>query len=250
MISKFVQAIPQPVTSRLKDTPIDKLWKSYRIKNLETVTAVFDTSAGELRLEIPQGHPFLEKADKPGGHEPALTRELENIVDRSTVFYDVGARFGYHTVLTMMLGVPENQIHAFEGHPVSFSVLESNHDYNISLTNSFVGDGSNNLSLDEYVRRNQDPTVLKIDVEGAELNVLRGATDLLSKSKPKIYIEIHPHLIHRTNDEVSDIYELLRSNGYQLSILNHRTTESVWEDLDQSAPNTEEVHLLRGSNKC
>jgi hypothetical protein len=249
MISKFVQAIPQPVTSRLKDTQIDRIWKLYRIKTSETITTVFDTSAGELRLEIPQGHPFLEKADKPGGHEPALTRELENIINEGTVFYDVGARFGYHTVLSMILGVPENQIHAFEGDPVSFSVLESNHNNNnnnISLINSYVGNGSNSLSLDEYVRRNQDPTVLKIDVEGAELNVLRGATDLLSKSKPKIFIEVHPHLIHRSNGEVRDIYRLLKSNGYQLSTLNHRTTESVWEALDQSDPNTEEVHLLRG----
>lgn len=246
MMSKFVQAIPQPVTSRLKDTPIDKIWNLYRIKKLETVTAVFDTPAGKLRLEIPQGHPFLEKAEKPGGHEPALTRELENVINEETVFYDVGARFGYHTILSMILGVSENQIHAFEGHPVSFSVLKRNHNDNTSLTNSFVGDGSNNHSLDDYISRNQDPTVLKIDVEGTELNVLRGATDLLSKSKPKLYIEIHPHLIHRSNGEVVDIYKLLKSNGYQLSILNHRTTESVWEDLDQSNPNTEEVHLLRG----
>ncbi|MFC7200722.1 FkbM family methyltransferase [Halospeciosus flavus] len=246
MMARFVQAIPEPVTSWLKGTPIDKIYQLYRVKNLETVSTVFDTPAGDLRLKVPRDHPFLEKSNKPGGHEPALTKELEMIIDEETVFYDIGARFGYHTVLSMMLGVPENQIHAFEGHPVPFSVLEENHKDSAFLTNSYVGDGSKNLSLDDYISRNQDPTVLKIDVEGAEVDVLRGATDLLSKSRPEIYIEIHPHQIHRSNGDVDDIYDLLRSIGYQLSILNHRATDSVWQDFDRSDSIRKEVHLLRG----
>ena len=35
------------------------------------------------------------------------------------------------------------------------------------------------------------PDVLKIDVEGAELSVLKGALDTLRKSRPIILIEIH-----------------------------------------------------------
>ncbi|MFC7166924.1 FkbM family methyltransferase [Halospeciosus flavus] len=146
-----------------------------------------------MRLKVPRDHPFLEKSNKPGGHEPALTKELEMIIDEETVFYDIGARFGYHTVLSMMLGVPENQIHAFEGHPVPFSVLEENHKDSAFLTNSYVGDGSKNLSLDDYISRNQDPTVLKIDVEGAEVDVLRGQ-QTSSQNRDQKYISKSIHI--------------------------------------------------------
>ncbi|MFC7166923.1 hypothetical protein [Halospeciosus flavus] len=45
MMARFVQAIPEPVTSWLKGTPIDKIYQLYRVKNLETVSTVFDTPA-------------------------------------------------------------------------------------------------------------------------------------------------------------------------------------------------------------
>ena len=50
------------------------------------------------------------------------------------------------------------------------------------------------ISLDEYIKEeklaNYDVCFLKIDVEGFENNVLIGASDLIDKNSPDIYIEM------------------------------------------------------------
>lgn len=62
-------------------------------------------------------------------------------------------------------------------------------------------------ALDSLLTHFVPPTVLKIDVEGAELAVLRGATRLLREFKPRIYCEV-------TDQTRSDTCSLLKSNGY------------------------------------
>jgi hypothetical protein len=50
---------------------------------------------------------------------------------------------------------------------------------------------------------------LKVDIEGAELLVLRGAERTLSTLK-YMTLEIHPRLMARLGQAVSEIFELLR----------------------------------------
>jgi len=46
------------------------------------------------------------------------------------------------------------------------------------------------VTLDELLRRFSAPDVLKIDVEGAETEIMRGANDVLDKARPVIYCEV------------------------------------------------------------
>jgi len=55
------------------------------------------------------------------------------------------------------------------------------------------------------------PSVIKIDVEGAELLVLRGARRLLAECQPTLFLEIHSHNL------VCDCKELLLRAGYSMS---------------------------------
>lgn len=65
------------------------------------------------------------------------------------------------------------------------------------------------LRLDTALRDLPTPTFVKIDVEGAEALVLRGAHDLLEQVRPSLYIEVGD----ATNDEVT---ARLRAAGYTL----------------------------------
>jgi len=58
-----------------------------------------------------------------------------------------------------------------------------------------------------------DPVVMKIDVEGAELSVLEGATRMLARCRPSIFLATHGQQIHR------DCCEFLRNAGYSLRTL-------------------------------
>jgi hypothetical protein len=69
------------------------------------------------------------------------------------------------------------------------------------------------ISLDHLVFQTKElhpPNVVKIDVEGAEVRVLKGAVQTLTQFRPKLFIEIHGPREH------TDCREFLEGIGYNL----------------------------------
>ena len=72
------------------------------------------------------------------------------------------------------------------------------------------------VTLDRFCAEHQiRPSLIKIDVEGAELMVLQGAVRLLSEVRPHLILAIHPWWLPggQTTD---NIVSLLVSHGYQI----------------------------------
>ena len=68
---------------------------------------------------------------------------------------------------------------------------------------------------------NVKPSLLKIDVEGAELSVLKGAKKLLSKCKPNILLSIHSD---RMRDECSDFLKKINyGNIHPINSANYNS---------------------------
>jgi FkbM family methyltransferase len=55
----------------------------------------------------------------------------------------------------------------------------------------------------------------KIDVEGFELEVLRGAGDLLGRQIEHIYVELHPPQLKALGQSPDEVEDLLRTRGYR-----------------------------------
>ncbi len=71
------------------------------------------------------------------------------------------------------------------------------------------------VSLDDFcAERGLAPEVVKIDVEGAELGVLRGARKMLAKHRPLIFLSVHPRDIARMGENTKALSELIRSLDY------------------------------------
>lgn len=74
------------------------------------------------------------------------------------------------------------------------------------------------VSLDHDLERLgirvSDVAFMKIDVEGAELEVLRGAANLLGMSHPAVYLEAEPQWLGRFGHSVSDVFEEMSGRGY------------------------------------
>ncbi|MHA2336197.1 MAG: FkbM family methyltransferase [Candidatus Hodarchaeales archaeon] len=65
------------------------------------------------------------------------------------------------------------------------------------------------IALDTFIEKNKiEPNLLKIDVEGAELLVLKGGKNYLLKNKPLLLIETHGDVIKK------ECFNFLREIGY------------------------------------
>ena len=73
------------------------------------------------------------------------------------------------------------------------------------------------LSLDSFIEEKSIfPEILKIDVEGAELNVLDGSKSLLTNYRPKIIISLHPWHLNLLDRNIKEIYDYCDKYSYQL----------------------------------
>jgi FkbM family methyltransferase len=71
-----------------------------------------------------------------------------------------------------------------------------------------------------------EPTVLKVDVEGAEYNVLSGLREVLSGSACRlVYCEVHRNHVETFGSSDKEVRELLESCGFELESLNDHGTK-------------------------
>jgi len=188
------------------------------------------------------------------GYEQQEMKEFMSLAKPGMTFFDVGANLGMYSVLAGKRVGPSGRVHAFEPTPALVSKLKQqlalNSLHNVTVNETaissetgtaqfFLAEASVNnclssssdsdraifvrtITLDEYVHKQGIAHVdlMKVDVEGAEVQVLLGAKKLLSASDaPTIMMEVcsSPLLARKANSEGS--LELLSSYGYQISTL-------------------------------
>ena len=77
--------------------------------------------------------------------------------------------------------------------------------------------------VDTLVKELGPPRLAKIDVEGFELEVLKGATGLLSTARPTLIMEIHPPQLNLSGGSEALLFQFLKGHGYG------------WEVIDRNA---------------
>jgi FkbM family methyltransferase len=188
-----------------------------------------------------------------GSYELPKQKRLMEFLQEGSVVYDIGANVGIYTLLSSECIGPTGHVHAFEPLPENFAFLERhvrmNRRQNVTIhplavssnsgkarfartdcrcTSHINGDGElevNTISLDEFVfeAHNQAPSLIQIDVEGGELNVLRGAQRLLGVSPPVIFLATHGNEVHLP------CCDLLRSCGYHIEGLDGESIDMTDE---------------------
>ncbi|MEX0611483.1 MAG: FkbM family methyltransferase, partial [Pirellulales bacterium] len=86
-----------------------------------------------------------------------------------------------------------------------------------------------------FADRPQGPVFVKIDVEGHELAVLRGARHTLEAHRPTLLVECEAR--HRSDGDVRPVFEFLQSLGYEGSFFSSGRRRPLAEfdpNLDQA----------------
>ena len=161
-----------------------------------------------------------------GTWEPEVTGVITSIVKLGMTVIDIGAHVGYYSLLLAKCVGPTGRVFSFEPLHENLALLRKNVQLN-NLTNvhSFCdalfsragelslsvpdespdsGDGSlihdrgskhvpvQAITLDSFcASANIQPDILKMDVEGAEYDVLLGAQETIRRCRPKLLIELH-----------------------------------------------------------
>lgn len=164
---------------------------------------------------------------------------------------DIGAHLGLFSTYCSKL--TDGTIVCFEPTPGTFPILkktlELNHCNNVTAVQAAVGDkngtatfyvsytatcNSNSLlknKPDEELSAYEvklltidsitpdhalEPSLIKIDVEGAELDVLKGGIETFRKFKPVLILSLHPEFIKIKGDSLEMIWDLLAEEKYEV----------------------------------
>lgn len=99
------------------------------------------------------------------------------------------------------------------------------------------------VAIDEYCKRTGEiPEVLKIDVEGFETEVLKGAIHTLRSKRPYMLLEVNPSRLQAAHSSVSELIGLCRSLGYSLYHIDPRASSRLgqrktWKGYKTALPN-------------
>jgi len=106
----------------------------------------------------------------------------------------------------------------------------------LSLESTVEGEAIPHFTLDSLLLAlpgAHASTLLKIDVEGAELLVLRGAIQILQRDRPSILLSVHPQFLPRFGQSTVDVAEFLRSQNYLWTVLGTDHEEHWWCEADR-----------------
>lgn len=182
--------------------------------------------------------------------ETVHTRWFRRLVREGMTVFDVGANVGYYTLQAAARVGPRGQVHAFEPVSITFQKLLANlrlNDFRNVVANRcsvsdreghadlYLADPSNlgassiypiaqgqavervpSITLDTYVEQAGLPAVhvVKIDVEGSELAVLRGMTGVLRRSEVQLLVEVSERTLKSEGAAPADLVEYLRPFGF------------------------------------
>jgi FkbM family methyltransferase len=190
----------------------------------------------------------------PNDYEKENCDFLKKTVKPGMDIIDIGAHIGFFGIVFSQLTNNKGRVFSLEPTPGTYKLLlhnlKINHCENVTpvqaavsnkvgkatfyISEDYEGNNSNSLvktnpllemtgyevqleTIDNIVKTySLTPSIIKIDVEGAEFDTLTGGLATFSQFKPSLILGLHPAAIIRKGDSLKAIWDLLISAGYQV----------------------------------
>jgi FkbM family methyltransferase len=199
-----------------------------------------------------------------GTYEVDFATRIAASIEPGAVAYDIG---GWHGFFGGVMAAQEaSQVHIFEPLPANAErirrLIELNPSYQINLHEVAVGEGESEMdllmmpetsmakletstfqpkagasdrmrvkvrSIDSMVSSGEisAPSVIKVDVEGAELMVFKGAIETIRRYHPIIFAEVH------SSGLLTQCQNLLEGLGYQVELIDENPVNALSRDVFQ-----------------
>jgi FkbM family methyltransferase len=208
----------------------------------------YKLEAGWVYLNIKESRMMLQRA--LGCYEESKHQAFKQFLRPGATFVDVGCNKGDFTLLASRLVGPQGRVLAFEPHPENCrwirKSIAKNEYRNITLHEMALSDANGTAQLhigeksgfhtllagkpqrekgiiEVQTRRLDDLLAevgfdraieaIKIDVEGADMHVLRGARETIARSPGiVVFLDVHPHL----GVNPAEVCDFLRGLGLDL----------------------------------
>lgn len=183
--------------------------------------------------------------------ECSILDDLLCSLEADDIFYDIGANVGTYTCFVASKLGPHRTV-AFEPEPENAAQLRANLELNnleaeiievalsdfsgtvdLALSGNESGEGEHAIATgqeketikvevargDEVIEQEElsPPSVVKIDVEGAELSVLRGLRETLQEHVRLSYVEVHPDKLPEFGDTPIEVRDFLIGAGFDVT---------------------------------
>lgn len=196
--------------------------------------------------------------------EAEVRQCLESNINPGDLAVDIGANFGLHTLVMADRVGSSGEVVAFEPVAENRRLLRRNVALNrfadrVRIINSAISDldrpmiemnvdsdalepsaaiatgesgrislNVKNQSLDAAMSGLSDSRTcfMKIDVEGAELSVLRSGIQFLKRIRPKLLIEVHDYALPRFGESTDSVYEFLNNGEFEIRKISDMTSHN------------------------
>jgi len=249
---------------------IQRRWQAHhRTRNAQTLTrwlrwrvdrkrAKWLGKDVEREVELFWGQPMTvlhpehvsNKLARHGYFERGLTEMLIRHLRPGLVMYDIGAHFGYFSLLGSALVGSAGHVYSFEPTEATHARLLTNtrlldnvtpikhavYSETTELVFCDMGQKDSSLnhvrakdegersvdevrvpavSLDDFVNDHRPPDFVKVDAEGAEFAILRGMVGVLENQRPMITLEVGEYINQQTGNPPSrESVDFLLERGY------------------------------------
>ena len=248
--ARFAELVP-PASERCGTSPVRGAARGIgaavrQLRGRSDALVALGSAGARVRVDLDTAHG--RRLYAYGFCEPAA-RALRLLARPGDVVLDGGANIGLFTVLAATCVGPEGRVVACEPAPATMALLRENVERNalsqVALCEAALADAPGRLvlrvfdpgsgfssfapadaagagevevdvtTLDDVAGELLDRvTLVKLDVEGAELRALRGAAGLLAGPRPDFIVELEAEHLARQDSSVADVQALFEDAGY------------------------------------
>ncbi|MEM7526817.1 MAG: FkbM family methyltransferase [Pseudomonadota bacterium] len=236
----------------LRHLLVRRFWQQHESfdVNIDGLRASFDTSDFYSNFSF-----YMTEHEEV---EPPVARMIAQAAPTARSFFDIGANLGYFSVIAG-LAAPSLRIDALEMDRSIYPMLRRNLERNgvkgVTLHEGAVGETAGTLrfqphlysflakcapedavvpelEIDVPIIRIDDviaklpkpPDLVKMDVDGAEVDALRAADTMLSTPDLVMFLELHSPLLEARGQSLGDVWEILARHGLaSYQITDHRS---------------------------